>query len=124
MGNFNKLDVWSRSHKAVLAVYRTTTKYPQEERFGLVSQLRRAAISVPTNIAEGCGRIHLREYINFLSIARGSAMEVEYLLLISKELKYLSTEDYEYLYLEYTSIIKMINALILSLKKKANQLEL
>jgi four helix bundle protein len=117
MGNYNELEVWKKSHQAVLDIYRTTNNFPMDEKFGIVSQLRRAAVSVPTNIAEGSGRIHIKEYIQFIAIARGSAMEVEYLIKVSKDLNYITEEQFKKLTEEYVSIIQMLNALIISLKK-------
>lgn len=118
MGNYNDLEVWQKSHQAVLEVYKMTGDFPQEEKFGIVSQIRRAAVSVPTNIAEGCGRIHIKDYVNFLGIARGSDMEVEYLLRVSRDLHYIDGHKYKYIITEYSGIIQMLNALIIALKKK------
>ncbi|MFT9495705.1 four helix bundle protein [Anaerosolibacter sp.] len=118
MSNYNELEVWKKSHKAVLDIYRTTNSFPMDEKFGIVSQLRRAAVSIPTNIAEGSGRIHIKEYIQFIAIARGSAMEVEYLIKVSKDLNYITEEQFSNLTEAYVSIIQMLNALIISLKKK------
>ena len=86
MQRFNDLKVWQRSHALVLEVYRRTASFPDGERFGLISQLRRAAVSVPTNIAEGSKRQRSQDYARFLNIAEGSLAEVEYLLLLSRDL--------------------------------------
>jgi len=118
MGDYRELKVWQRAHDASLDIYRITRDFPNDEKFGIVSQIRRAAISIPTNIAEGSGRLHLKDYINFLGIARGSAMEVEYLLLVSKDLGFIDEKKYEVLINEYKGIVYMLNGLINSLRKK------
>src|SRR5439155_650055 len=92
MQRFTDLLVWQRSHKLVLEVYRLTVGFPPDERFGLVSQLRRAAASVPTNIAEGSKRQSNPEYARFLNVAEGSLAETEYLLMLSKDLGFLLPE--------------------------------
>jgi len=92
MRNFRELKVWDKSHKLVLSVYRTTARFPQQEQYGLTSQLRRASSSIPTNIAEGCGQNGNREFSHFLQIALGSASEVEYLLFLAQELGYIDSE--------------------------------
>ena len=89
MQRYTKLKVWERSHQMVLAVYRASSEFPADERFGLTSQLRRAAVSVPTNIAEGAKRVHRAEYARFLNIAEGSLAETDYLLLLGRDLGYL-----------------------------------
>jgi four helix bundle protein len=89
MKNFRDLKVWEKSHRHTLDVYRITKTFPAEERYGVISQLRRAAVSIPTNIAEGCGRKSEPDFSRFLEIAFSSACEVEYLLLLSKDLGYL-----------------------------------
>ena len=86
MRDFRKLSVWEKSHHFVLRVYRITKGFPHDERFGLTGQLRRAAASIPTNIAEGCGRDSERELARFMSIAAGYASEVEYQLLLACDL--------------------------------------
>lgn len=83
---YTELKVWQKAMDMVEEIYRVTLKIPGTERFGLISQIRRAAISVPSNIAEGYGRISTKEYVNFLAIARGSKSEVETQLLICKRL--------------------------------------
>ena len=94
MRNFKELQVWQKSHMMTMKVYRLTRNFPSDERFGLVSQIRRSAASVPANIAEGCGRRGDREFSRFLSIAAGSASETEYHLLLAYDLRLLKENDY------------------------------
>jgi four helix bundle protein len=92
---FEILNAWQESRKLVLAVYQLLKKFPNEERYALCDQLRRAAISVPSNIAEGNGRISVKEQIHFLEIAFGSVMEIYCQLQIAVDLEYISVEDFE-----------------------------
>jgi four helix bundle protein len=89
MQKFSDLKVWQKSHQLVLEVYRLSDAFPSSERFGLTSQLRRAAVSVPSNIAEGAKRIHRAEYARFLNMAESSLAEAEYLLMLARDLGYL-----------------------------------
>lgn len=93
MANFQKLRVWQKADELALEVYRQTERFPRREMFGMTAQLRRAAVSVPTNIAEGYSRQTDKELSNFLNIARGSLAEIEYLIMFSKKLGYLKTPD-------------------------------
>jgi four helix bundle protein len=112
MKSFRDLKVWENSHRLVLAIYEGTARFPQQEHYGLTSQLRRAAISIPTNIAEGCGRGGDREFARFLQIAFGSASETEYLLLLSQELNYVDLISYEGLKVQVVEIKCMLTRLI------------
>ncbi len=109
MQRFQDLKVWQRSHALTLEIYRATSSYPATERFGLVSQLRRAAASVPTNIAEGSRRRGRWDYARFLNIAEGSLAETEYLVLLSGELGYL--KSHKRLSAEIDELGKMLYAL-------------
>jgi len=95
MRNFKKYDIWQLGHIFTLEVYRVSSTFPKEELYSLTSQLRRAASSIPTNISEGCGRNSDKEFNQFLNIALGSANETEYLLILSKDLNYISTDIFE-----------------------------
>lgn len=86
MQDFHEIKVWRRAHAIALRVYALTADFPADERYGLVQQLKRAAISVPTNIAEGSKRLTRRDYVRFLNVAEGSLREVEYLLYLSLDL--------------------------------------
>lgn len=93
MKDFKNIEIWKRSHKLTVEIYRATQHFPKEEIFGLTSQIRRAVSSIPTNIAEGCGRRTNAELANFLNIASGSASEVEYEILLAKEVGYITAEQ-------------------------------
>ena len=112
------LDVWKVSHKFVLKIYRITKRFPKEEIYGLTFQIRRAASSIPANIAEGNGKQYLRGYIHSLYISKGSLNEVGYFLLLSRDLEYLDNENYEDLITLLDRISLMLMALISSLKIK------
>jgi len=97
MGDYRRLAVWEKSHQLVLSVYRASSGFPKEEIYGLTSQLRRAAISIPSSIAEGSGRGSDPEMVRFLQIALGSAHEVEYQLLLARDLEWLGETQYQVL---------------------------
>ena len=115
MRDFRKLDVWHQAHQFVLEAYRASGTFPQHETFGLTSQLRRSAVSIPANIAEGCGRTGEAELSRFLRIAAGSASECEYHLLLAKELGYLNGEDYKGLEKQVCRLKRMIFGLVRTL---------
>ncbi|MGB4447901.1 MAG: four helix bundle protein [Cloacibacterium sp.] len=107
MHNYKKLNVWISSISLVKNIYNLTRKFPKEEMFVLTQQLRRAAISIPSNIAEGAGRNSNAQFKNFLQISIGSCFELETQLIISKELEYISEEELETISKELDSIMKM-----------------
>ena len=111
MQRYTDLRVWKRGHALVLKVYQLTKLFPADERFGLTSQLRRAILSVPTNIAEGSKRQGRQEYARFLNIAEGSLVETEYLLTVSRDLKYASQEQIQPLLNEADEIARMLSRL-------------
>ena len=117
MKTHKDLTVWQKAMELVMEVYKATKMFPREEIFGLTSQMRRAVVSIPSNIAEGYGRLHQRETESFLSIALGSACELETQLILSKDLGYISLDEVEQLTIEVQNIIKMLAALIKSLGK-------
>ena len=112
MQDFRNLDVWKRSHDLTLAVYRATKSFPDDERFGLTSQLRRGSSSIAANLAEGCGRGSDADFGRFVQNAMGSASEVEYEFLLAKDLNYLSTDLYTSLNDEVTGIKRMLTSLL------------
>jgi len=106
--HYRELEVWQRSVDLACECYRVTRVFPKEELFGLTSQIRRAAVSVPANIAEGCGRNGDAELARFLTIARGSASELDYYLLLAHDLGYLKSSRYEQLAEEVHGISRML----------------
>lgn len=116
MANFKELLVWQKSINFVTEIYEVTNNFPKDEMYGLTSQIRRASISIPSNIAEGNSRRSVADYLQFLKIARGSCAEVETQLIIAQNLKFLSEEHYLKLNQDIIEILKMLNGLINSLK--------
>jgi len=108
--DFRKIEAWRRAHALTLQVYRVTSGFPGDERFGLVSQMRRACASIATNVAEGCGRDTNKELARFIDIATGSASEVEYQLLLARDLGYLPEDEHGNLATEVTEIRRMLLA--------------
>ncbi len=113
------MEIYEVSMGFVEKIYKLTRSFPEEERYCLVSQMRRAAISVPSNIAEGNGRGHSKEYLHFLYNARGSLMELRTQIDISKRLDYLSEEDYSTLIESYEILRRMLMNLISSIRRKS-----
>ena len=113
MQSFKKLQVWEKSHDLTLKIYGVTSHFPREEIYGLTSQIRRASASIPTNIAEGCGRESSADFARFLQIAMGSASETEYLILLAHDLKYLTTDQYD----ELMDTIIRIKKMLINLQK-------
>ncbi|HSY92167.1 MAG TPA: four helix bundle protein [Candidatus Binatus sp.] len=118
--SYRDLIVWKKSMSLVLDVYRNTNAFPKVETYGLVSQLRRAAVSIPSNIAEGQARISTAEFKQSLGHARGSLMEVETYILLAQELGYLERDQSEKLLAETTEVGKILNGLLNSLARVTN----
>jgi four helix bundle protein len=118
MKKHNDLDVWKLSMDFATAVYRATGKFPDAEKFGLVSQMRRAAVSIPSNIAEGAARQSQKEFIQFLSIAAGSTSELETQLIIARRIGMGEMNELERLCVSLDRIGKMLQGLIRSIKIK------
>lgn len=114
-----KLDVWRKAIDFTVAVYKTTETFPKEERFGLTSQLRRAAVSIAANIAEGAGRKSYKEFAHFLSNSQGSASEVETELLIARRLNYVEETNYIALRSALDEIGRMLTGLYRHLEKRS-----
>lgn len=112
MKDFKKLLIWEKSHQLTLRIYETTKTFPSFELYGLTSQLRRAVSSIPTNIAEGCGKNSDKDFGRYLSIAAGSASEVQYLLILTRDLKYLESTIIDQLEQDVIEIKKMLYSLI------------
>ena len=119
--DFRKLLVWEKAHQLTLAIYRVTTGFPSQETYGLTSQMRRATSSIPSNIAEGCGRDGDAELSRFCTIARGSASELEYQILLSRDLKLMQADDYERLTQQVVEIKRMLTVLVQKLSTERPQ---
>jgi len=117
IARFEDLSVWQKAHQLVLQVYRITGSFPAEERFGLSSQMRRAAVSVPTNLADGFKKRGVKDKLNFYNIAQGSLEELRYYLILSKDLGYLS--DNQELVASAEEIARMLHGLIASVASGA-----
>ena len=106
---------YQKAYQLSLAVYKETEKFPKSELYGIVSQMRRSVVSIPCNIAEGYDRGHRKEYVQFLYIARGSCSELETLLSLSRDLGYITTENFEKLYTAQDETARLLRRLIASL---------
>ena len=116
MKDFRELKVWQKAHELTLAVYRVSAAFPREEQYGLTSQIRRASSSIAANLAEGCGRNSDAEFARYCSIAMGSASELEYHLLLAKDLSLIEPADYEELAPRAIELKRMLTALMQKLK--------
>ena len=121
MRDYKKYDIWKLSHFLTLEIYKITENYPKEEVFGLTSQIRRASSSVGINIVEGCGRGSDEDFKRFLRNASGSAFEVEYILLLSKDLNYISEEKFLELSPKAEELKMKISKLILKIEEDINK---
>jgi len=116
MKDFRSLKVWEKAHALTLAIYKATEKFPKQEMYALTSQIQRAAVSIPANIAEGCGKDSDAELKRYFLISMGSASELEYLLILAKDLGYLPENTFQSMTNDLVEIRKMLNALIQKLK--------
>ena len=116
MRDFRELQVWQKAHRLTLAVYQITSCFPREELYGLTGQLRRACSSIPANPAEGCGRNGRAEFARYCSIAMGSASELEYHLLLAKDLKLIKPKDHTELSQRATELKRMLTGLLQKLR--------
>ncbi|MFL5727930.1 MAG: four helix bundle protein [Cytophagaceae bacterium] len=119
MQNYKELKVWQKSHSLTVDIYKESMHFPNSEIYGLISQIRRCAYSIPSNIAEGCGKRTQYDLANFLQIALGSANETEYFILLAKDLSYLN----ESCYLNLTEKVNEIKAMLINLIKKVRDSE-
>ena len=113
MKDFRDLKVWEKAHRLTLGVYKATSRFPREELYGLTSQMRRCGTSIAANLAEGCGKRGNNEFQRYLQIASGSASELDYHLLLSRDLQFLGAADYEALAKELVELRRMLTSLIL-----------
>jgi four helix bundle protein len=121
--DFKKQKVWEKSHQLTLAVYNASKKFRREELFGLTSQIRRTSASIPANIAEGCGRDSEAELARFLQIARGSASELEYHLLLARDLDLLPVLEYQRLNEQLEEVQRMTATFIKKLRAQSSKLK-
>jgi four helix bundle protein len=112
MRNFRDLKVWTKAHQLTLTIYRVTVGFPKEELYGLRSQMRRASVSIESNLAEGCGRRSNNEFARFIRIAMGSATEIECQLMIARDLGYLASETHVPVQAAVDEVKRMLNALL------------
>lgn len=118
MQNYRNLLVWQKSHQLALEVYKVTKTFPRDEQFGLISQLKRASSSIPTNLAEGSGKLTQREFRRYVLISFGSSNELEYLLFLSFELHYLTESEFMELDAQIKEVKRMLAGLINAISKK------
>jgi four helix bundle protein len=121
MKNYKDLIVWQKAHGFVLNAYKATQSFPKEEQYNLTSQIRRAAVSIPTNLAEGCGKFTQKDFAKYLQNAFGSAQEVEYLYFLCLELGYLSREDFKKMDSVINEVKAMLIALLVKVRKDVNK---
>ena len=114
--DFHELKVWQKAHELTLTIYQITASFPREELYGWTNQLRRSCSSIPANLAEGCGRNGDAEFARFCSIALGSASELEYHLLLARDLNLLKGKNYQDLTQRTTELKRMLTALLQKLK--------
>jgi four helix bundle protein len=112
--NFTDLEVWKEAHKLTLLIYKTTKTYPKEETFGLISQIRRSAVSVESCIAEGFARFHYKDRLNFYYQSRGSISEIESQLITSKDLRYIKESEFELIFNQAEKTGRVLSGLIRS----------
>jgi four helix bundle protein len=120
---FSDLNTWKEGHKFVIMVYEAVNKFPEEEKFGLTSQMKRAAVSVTSNIAEGFSRYSFVEKIRFYYISQGSVTELQNQMIIAKDLKYLDKEAFDKLINQSTIVHKLINGLVKASRLKTAQIQ-
>ena len=116
MKDFRELKVWEKSHALTLAIYKATDKFPKQELYALTNQIQRAAVSIPANIAEGCGKNTDAELARYFQIAMGSSSELEYLLLLAHDLGYIPDDTYTTLNANLIEVRKMLNAFLQTLR--------
>lgn len=116
MKDFRTLKVWEKAHALTLEIYKSTKKFPKQEMYALTSQIQRAAVSIPANIAEGCGKDSDPELKRYFVISMGSASELEYLLILAHDLGYLPPLNFQILTNNLIEVRKMLNAFIQTLK--------
>jgi four helix bundle protein len=119
--DYTNLEVWSKCRKLANAIYTLTRSFPETEQFGLTNQMRRCSVSVPSNIAEGCGRYHDKETLHFVYIARGTLYELETQVFISQDQNYVNQEQSRFIQSEIISCKKLLNGFIKFLKNNIHR---
>jgi four helix bundle protein len=122
MRNYRDLQVWKKAHDLTLALYRISQRFPREEIYGITGQLRRAAVSIGANLAEGCGRRTSTELARFVRIAMGSASELDYHLLLSRDLGFINGDDFTRSEAELTEVRKMLTSFLQSIEEQIETL--
>jgi len=120
MRNYRELQVWSKAHSLTLELYRVSQRFPREEIYGVTNQLRRAAVSIGANLAEGCGRRTSTELARFVKIAMGSASELDYHLLLCRDLGFVSGDDFTSSAAKLTEVRKMLTSFLSSVEEQIN----
>jgi four helix bundle protein len=118
MRNYRDLQVWGKAHNLTVELYRLSREFPREETYGLTSQLRRSAVSIGSNLAEGCGRRTSTELARFVRVALGSASELDYQLLLCRDLGFMKNDDFERTASDLTEVRKMLTAFLNSVEKQ------
>lgn len=116
MQDYRKLKIWIKAHELAIHVYKITSAFPGTEVYGITKQIRRSAVSIAANIAEGCGKKSSKDFQNFLSISLGSANETSYYILLAKDLSFISSETFQFLNKEISEIISMLISLMSVIK--------
>jgi four helix bundle protein len=116
--NYKDLQVWQKSYQLCLKIYRITAQFPKEEKFGLTSQIKRSAVSIPSNIAEGYGRKTTADYIRILYISYGSICELETQILLARDLRFIEKREVDVILSDIAEVERMLKALIKSLENK------
>lgn len=120
MQAYRDLKVWQRAHKLTLGIYELTNSFPKHELFGITSQIRRSSVSIAANLAEGCGKFGNKDIANFFQISLGSLHETEYYLLLSRDLTYISNQEYENQNAELQEVKAMLISLIKTVRNSQN----
>lgn len=123
MKNYRNLNVWKKAHELVLLIYRLTGAFPKAEQYNLTGQIRRAAISIPSNLAEGCGKFSQADLARYVQISLGSTHEVEYQAFLALELGYLKDADFKKLDLQINEVKAMLIRLVSKIRKDASSLK-
>lgn len=118
MRNYRDLQVWNKAHNLTLELYRLSQRFPREELYGITGQLRRAAVSIGANLAEGCGRRTSAELARFVRIALGSASELDYHLLLARDLEFMSSDDFNRTEKHLTEVRKMLTSFLNSVEEQ------